>query len=226
MIFGYARVSTQDQNLDAQLDALKAAGAEKIFKEKITGKTKNRPQLDKLLEQLRADDVVIVTKYDRLARSLKDLIMIVEAIRERGAGFKSLGEDIDTTTSAGRLVFHVFGSIAEFERERIAERTREGLNAARSRGRVGGRPRALSTDQREEVRQMRDKDNRPISEIARLCPFASLAVLRTRSQIPGCLSSNVRRPPRRGNPVAFFKVVCRGNTQRGDLDDFPSYLIV
>jgi len=94
--------------------------------------------------------------------------MIVEVIRERGAGFKSLGEDIDTTTSAGRLVFHVFGSIAEFERERIAERTREGLNAARSRGRVGGRPPALSTDQREEVRQMRDKDNRPISEIARL----------------------------------------------------------
>ena len=112
--------------------------------------------------------MVIVTKYDRLARSLKDLIMIVEVIRERGAGFKSLGEDIDTTTSAGRLVFHVFGSIAEFERERIAERTREGLNAARSRGRVGGRPPALSTDQREEVRQMRDKDNRPISEIARL----------------------------------------------------------
>jgi DNA invertase Pin-like site-specific DNA recombinase len=168
MIFAYARVSTQDQNLDAQLDALKASGAEKIFKEKITGKTKNRPQLDKLLEQLRAGDVVIVTKYDRLARSLKDLIMIVEAIRERGAGFKSLGEDIDTTTSAGRLVFHVFGSIAEFERERIAERTREGLKAARSRGRIGGRPPALSTDQREEVRQMRDKDNRPISEIARL----------------------------------------------------------
>ena len=143
MIFGYARVSTQDQNLDAQLDALKVAGAEKIFKEKITGKTKNRPQLDKLLEQLRANDVVIVTKYDRLARSLKDLIMIVEAIRERGAGFKSLGEDIDATTSVGRLVFHVFGSIAEFERERIAERTREGLNAARSRGRVGGRPPCL-----------------------------------------------------------------------------------
>ena len=168
MIFGYARVSTQDQNLDAQLDAFEAAGAEKIFKEKFTGKTKNRPQLDKLLEQLRTNDVVIVTKYDRLARSLKDLITIVEAIKECGAGFKSIGEDIDTTTSAGRLIFHVFGSIAEFERERITERTQEGLAAARARGRVGGRPPALSNDQKQEVRQMRDRDNRPISEIARL----------------------------------------------------------
>ncbi len=168
MIFGYARVSTQDQNLDAQLDALKAAGAERIFKEKITGKAKSRPELDKLLEQLRTDDVIVVTKYDRLARSLKNLIDIVEAIRERGAGFRSLGEDIDTTTPAGRLVFHVFGSIAEFERERIGERTSEGLAAARSRGRIGGRPAALSPEQRAEARQMRDIEHRPISEIARL----------------------------------------------------------
>lgn len=168
MIFGYARVSTQDQNLDAQIDALKVAGAERIFEEKITGKSKNRPQLDKLLEYLRRDDIIVVTKYDRLARSLKDLINIVETIRERGAGFKSLGEDIDTTTPAGRLVFHVFGSIAEFERELIAERTKEGLKAARKRGRVGGRPRALTSEQREEVRYMRDKENRAIAEIARL----------------------------------------------------------
>jgi DNA invertase Pin-like site-specific DNA recombinase len=168
MIFGYARVSTDDQNLDAQLDALQAAGVERIFKEKITGKARTRPELERLLEQMRPNDVIIVTKYDRLARSLKDLIDIVDLIRERGAGFKSLGEDIDTTTPAGRLVFHVFGSIAEFERERIVERTKEGLAAARSRGRVGGRPPALSHDQREEVRRMRDHEHRPIGEVARL----------------------------------------------------------
>ena len=140
MIFGYARVSTQEQNLDAQLDALKAAGAEKIFKEKLTGKSKNRPQLEKLLEHLRTGDVVMVTKYDRLARSLKDLINIVESIKENGAGFRSLGEDIDTTTPSGRLIFHVFGSIAEFERERIAERTREGLEAAKISWKGWGAP--------------------------------------------------------------------------------------
>lgn len=168
MIFGYARVSTDDQNFDAQLDALQVAGVERIFKEKITGKLRKRPELDRLLEQLRADDVIIVTKYDRLARSLKDLIDIVDLIRERGAGFKSLGEDIDTTTPAGRLVFHVFGSIAEIERERIVERTKEGLAAARMRGRIGGRPPALSRDQREEVCRMRDQAHRPIGEIAGL----------------------------------------------------------
>lgn len=168
MILGYARVSTQDQNLETQLDALKEASAEKVFQEKVTGKTRRRPELEKLLDQLRAGDVIVVAKYDRLARSLRDLIDIVDQIRERGAGFKSLSEDIDTTTPAGRLIFHVFGSIAEFERERIAERTREGLAAARRRGRVGGRPRALSSDQREEVRHMRDQENRAITEIARL----------------------------------------------------------
>ena len=113
MIIGYARVSTDDQNLDAQIDALNAVGAAKIFKDKITGKTRSRPQLERMLDQLREGDVVVVTKYDRLARSLKDLIDLVEVIRDRKAGFRSLSEDIDTTTPAGRLVFHVFGSIAE-----------------------------------------------------------------------------------------------------------------
>ena len=167
MIIGYARVSTSDQNLDAQVDLLKDAGAEKIFLEKRTGKDRQRPELRNLLDQLRAGDVVAVTKYDRLARSLKDLIEIVEQVDERGAGFRSLGEDIDTTTSAGRLIFHVFGSIAEFERERIVERTREGLAAARKRGRVGGRPQVLSEEAKAEIRRMRDQDYRPISDIAR-----------------------------------------------------------
>lgn len=168
MIFGYARVSTDDQTLDAQIDSLQEAGAEKVFKEKKTGKNRQRAELDRLLEQLRSNDVIIVTKYDRLARSLRDLIDIVEAIRERGAGFRSLGEDIDTTTPAGRLVFHVFGSIAEFERERIVERTKEGLEAARKRGRVGGRRHALNPDQREAARRMRDDEERSLGEIAKL----------------------------------------------------------
>ncbi len=178
MIFGYARVSTDDQNLDAQTDALTAAGAERIFADKISGGTRKRPELDKLFDQLRDGDVVVVSKYDRLARSLRDLLDIVASIQERGAGFRSLAEEIDTTTSAGRLIFHVFGSIAEFERDRISERTREGLDAARRRGRVGGRPPALSEDQKAEVRRMRDEDGKSVSEIARLFRVSCATVRR------------------------------------------------
>ncbi len=122
--------------------------------------------------------MVIVTKYDRLARSLRDLIDIAEVIRERGAGFRSLGEDIDTTTPTGRLVFHVFGSIAEFERERIVERTKEGLAAARKRGRVGGRRPSLNPEQREAVRRMRDEEGRSIREIARVFGVSRQTVIR------------------------------------------------
>ncbi|MEP1421085.1 MAG: recombinase family protein [Erythrobacter sp.] len=155
MIIGYARVSTTDQSLYAQTDPLTAAGAERLFSERVSGAKAERPELDKMLDQLRDGDVVVVTKYDRLARSLRDLLDIVEAIKERGAGFRSLAEDIDTTTPAGELIFHVFASIAHFERRRIAERTREGLEAARKRGRIGGRPPALTPDQKVEVIRMR-----------------------------------------------------------------------
>lgn len=168
MILGYARVSTDDQRLDSQHDALQAAGAERIFADRIAGTAARRPDLDRMLDQLRPGDVVVVTKYDRLARSLKDLLAIVETVEAKGAGFRSLAEDIDTTTPAGRLVFHVFASIAEFERARIAERTREGLEAARRRGRVGGRPPALSPAQKAEVQRMRDEERRPLPEIAAL----------------------------------------------------------
>lgn len=168
MILGYARVSTDDQTLDGQRDALTAAGAERIFADRISGTLRNRPELDRLLDQIRRGDVVVVAKYDRLARSLKDLLEIVEEIEARGAGFRSQAEDIDTTTPAGRLIFHVFGSIAEFERARIAERTREGLEAARRRGRVGGRPPALTPAQKDEVRRMRDEEGRKLAEIAAL----------------------------------------------------------
>lgn len=178
MIIGYARVSTEDQNLDGQIDALKAAGAEKIFADKITGTSRSRPELDRLLDQLRQGDVITVTKYDRLARSLRDLLDIVDNIQAQGAGFRSLAEDIDTTTPAGRLVFHVFASIAQFERERISERTREGLEAARKRGRIGGRPPALSAAQKAEVRKMRDNELRPLPEIADLFKVSTKTIRR------------------------------------------------
>ena len=178
MIIGYARVSTEDQNLDGQLDALKAAGAERISADKITGTARSRPELDRLLDQLRQGDVIAVPKYDRLARSLRDLLDIVDAIQAHGAGFRSLAEDIDTTTPAGRLVFHVFASIAQFERERISERTKEGLEAARRRGRVGGRPPALSAAQKVEVRRMRDQEMRPLPEIAQLFRVSAKTIRR------------------------------------------------
>lgn len=167
MIIGYGRVSTEDQRLDAQIEALKNGGAERIFADKISGSKRKRPELDKMLDQLRRGDVVLVTKYDRLARSLTDLLDIVAQIEEAEAGFRSLAEDIDTTTPAGRLIFHVFASIAQFERERIRERTMEGLEAARKKGRVGGRPAALSEDQKAEVLRLKD-EGRTMKDIAAL----------------------------------------------------------
>jgi len=178
LILGYARVSTKDQNLDGQRDALLAAGAERIFADTITGTVRSRPELDRMMKELRDGDVVVVAKYDRLARSLKDLLEIVDLIQDRGAGFRSIGEDIDTTTPAGRLVFHVFASIAQFERERIVERTKEGLEAARKRGRVGGRPPALSPAQKIEVKRMRDVERRPIPEIADLFKVSTKTIRR------------------------------------------------
>ncbi len=178
MILGYARVSTKDQKLDGQRDALLCAGAERIFADTITGTARSRPEMDRMMTELRSGDVVVVAKYDRLARSLKDLLEIVDLIQSCGAGFRSIGEDIDTTTPAGRLVFHVFASIAQFERERIVERTKEGLEAARKRGRVGGRPPALSPAQKAEVRRMRDEEHRPIPDIASLFKVSEKTIRR------------------------------------------------
>lgn len=144
MKIGYARVSTKNQDLSLQLDALEKIGCQKIYQEKITGATRERPQLTKLLEQLRKGDVVVVWKLDRLARSLKDLVNLVNEIQEKGAGLQSLNDHIDTTTPQGKLTFHLFAALAEFERDIIRERTNAGLAAARARGRVGGRPKGLS----------------------------------------------------------------------------------
>ena len=144
MKIGYARVSTQDQELALQLDALKAAGCGKIYKEKITGATRERPELQKLLDQLREGDIVVIWKLDRLARLLKDLVNLVNEIQEKGGALHSLNDQIDTTTPHGKFTFHVFAALAEFERDIIRERTKAGLTAARARGRVGGRPKGLS----------------------------------------------------------------------------------
>jgi len=177
MIIGYARVSTEEQNLDAQVAALNEAGAERIFDEKISGSIRSRPALDRMLDQLRSGDVVLVSKYDRLARSLPDLLDIVAKIEEAGAGFRSLAEDIDTTTPAGRLVFHVFASIAQFERERIRERTMEGLASARAKGRVGGRPPALSEDQKAEVKRLK-AERRAVKDIAAMFKVSPATIKR------------------------------------------------
>jgi len=144
MIIGYARVSTQDQNPDFQLDALEKAGCEELFQEKISGKLKERPELSLCLRTIRKGDTLVVWKLDRLARSLKDLVEIIQGLDEREIGFRSLTEFIDTTSPGGRLVFHVFAALAEFEHSLIRERTIAGLAAARARGRKGGRKLAMS----------------------------------------------------------------------------------
>lgn len=144
MNIGYARVSTQDQNLDSQLDALRNSGCSEIFQEKITGKSKERPELNICLRTLRPGDVLVVWKLDRLARSLKDLVEIISTLEGKQIGFKSLTESIDTTSPSGKLIFHIFGALAEFEHSLIRERTLEGLKAARARGRKGGRKPAMT----------------------------------------------------------------------------------
>ena len=144
MIIEYARVSTQDQNPEFQVDALEKVGCEQIFQEKFTGKLRERPELSQCLRTLRKGDIQIVWKLDRLARSLKDLVEIVQELQDREIGFRSLTESIDTTSSGGRLVFHILGALAEFEHDLIRERTIAGLQAARARGRKGGRKPAMS----------------------------------------------------------------------------------
>src|SRR5262245_3990065 len=146
MLIGYARVSTVDQNLALQCDALTEAGCQKIFTDQMSGAVADRPVLHDALEFARSGDTLIVWKLDRLARSMKQLIETIEDLRVRGIGFRTLTEALDTTTAQGRLVFHMFGALAEFERSLIRERTRAGLAAARRLGRTGGRPPKLTDD--------------------------------------------------------------------------------
>ncbi|CIA36905.1 site-specific recombinase [Salmonella enterica subsp. enterica serovar Typhi] len=147
MLIGYVRVSTNDQNTDLQRNALSCAGCERIFEDKISGTKSDRPGLKKLLRTLSAGDTLVVWKLDRLGRSMRHLVTLIEELRQRGVNFRSLTDSIDTSTPMGRFFFHVMGALAEMERELIVERTRAGLAAARAKGRVGGRRPKLTSEQ-------------------------------------------------------------------------------
>ncbi len=153
MKIGYARVSTKEQDLALQMDALEKAGCKpiNIFKEKASGAKADRPELQKMMGQIREGDVIVIWKLDRLGRSLRDLVNLVSKIQEKGAGLKSLTDQIDTTTPQGKLTFHLFAALAEFERDIISERTKAGLASARARGRKGGRPKGLSKEARDKA---------------------------------------------------------------------------
>jgi DNA invertase Pin-like site-specific DNA recombinase len=166
-VLGYARVSTVDQNPDLQLDALKAAGCYRIFVDKASGALDERRELGRVLDQLRPGDTLAVWKMDRLGRSLRHLIDTVGELERRGVGFRSLQESIDTSTPAGKLIFHIFGALAEFERDLIRERTTAGLTAARARGRAGGRPPIMTPEKLKIARQMYDSREHSIETIAK-----------------------------------------------------------
>ena len=168
MLIGYARISKHDQNLDLQRDALEKAGCKKIYVEQISGSSCLRPELEKALEMLRKKDTLVVWRLDRLGRSLKHLIELIAKLEQREIGFKSLVEAMDTTTPGGKLVFHIFGALAEFELNLIRERTSAGLAAARARGRNGGRPLKLNEKKRELAIKLYNERERSIKEICQI----------------------------------------------------------
>lgn len=167
MLVGYARVSTQDQDPALQHDALTQIGCNKVYTEKASGAQRDRPQLIAAIEFMRAGDTLVVWKLDRLARSVKQLIETVEDLEQRGIGFRSLTESIDTTTPGGKLIFHVFAALAEFERSIIRERTHAGLAAAKARGRTGGRPSALSADDLAAAKALLRDPEITVAQVAR-----------------------------------------------------------
>src|SRR3954447_15203320 len=179
MLIGYARISTTDQTLDLQRDALEKAGCENIFTDTVSGTKAERKGLTEALSHLRAGDTLVVWRLDRLGRSLRHLIDTITKLHERGVGFKSLQENIDTTTSGGKLVFHIFGALAEFEREIIRERTQAGLQSARSRGKVGGRPKALNAKQVDMLRRLAaDRENNSVEDICKTLGISRMTYYR------------------------------------------------
>lgn len=172
MIFGYARVSTEEQNLNRQLDQLKEAGVEKVYKEKITGTKKDRPELSKLLEYARKGDTIVITDLTRISRSTKDLFALVDELGERGINIKSLKETwLDTTTAQGKLMFTIMAGLSQFERDLISERTKEGLKSARARGKQGGRP---TTDKKniDNALMLYDDGKMSIADICTMCKIS------------------------------------------------------
>jgi DNA invertase Pin-like site-specific DNA recombinase len=179
-LLGYARVSTTDQSPDSQSDALAVAGCSRVWTDVASGVHAHRPALDELVAAAGAGDTVVVCRLDRLGRSLPDLLNLIEDLTIRNIGLRSLAEQIDTTSATGRLVLHVFGALAEFERALMHERTMAGLTAARSRGRVGGRPRALTTDQLAHAQALA-AGGTPVREIAELLGAGRSTVYRALS---------------------------------------------
>lgn len=173
-LIGYARVSTADQSLDLQIDALKKAGCERVFAEKASGKSgSKRPEFDKCMEYLRPGDVLVIWKLDRLGRNVKNLLSFAEDLNQRNIGMKIITMDIDTTTAAGRLMYTILAGLAEMERDLIVERTKAGLEAARARGRIGGR-KQIESDVLDRAFMMYD-NNIPVKEICKLLPIEKSA---------------------------------------------------
>ena len=179
MKIGYARISTAEQRFDRQIDLLREHGAERIYRDIESGGKRSREELDLLLNQLRNNDLVVVVTLDRLSRSLRDLLEIVDTINKCGANLLSIKESLDTSSPSGRLMFNIFGVIAEFERERISERVREGISTAKAKGRVGGRPSALTPEQNQAVIEARTIHKKSISECARIYGVSRRTISRT-----------------------------------------------
>lgn len=186
MLIGYVRVSTQEQDTAVQIAALEDSGCELIFKEKASGGRWNRPELHRLLGQLRKGDVVTVWKLDRLSRSLKDVLLLMEEISKAGAGFRSLTEAIDSTSAGGRMMMQMIGTFAEFERAMLRERTRVGLDAARQQGRIGGRRPKLKTHQQQEIVQLVSSGQKTAADAARLFSVhpATVSRILQRAKLP------------------------------------------
>lgn len=204
MLIGYARVSTTDQNLSLQRDALEKANCEKIFSDTTSGASAERTGLGSALENLRSGDVLVVWRLDRLGRSLKNLIEIVALLEGRGIGLRSLQENIDTTTSGGKLVFHIFCSLAEFERSLIRERTKAGLEAARSRGSRGGRPKCMDHKKVAAARAMHDRGAATVAEICRTLGVSRATFYRYIRPLPALLpASQILASSVDGRPDVF-----------------------
>ncbi len=199
-LLGYARVSTDEQDFSLQHDALRAAGCVRIFSDTASGALDERPKLTEALDHVRAGDTLVVWRLDRLGRSLRHLIDTVTALAERGVGFRSLQESLDTTSSGGRLVFHLFGALAEFERELIRERTNAGLAAARARGRKGGRPTVMTPDKLKIAREMYDSRKHTTAAIAAVVGVSRATLYRALTPSP--LTDNALSPSAIEQPVA------------------------
>ena len=191
--FGYARVSTGDQDARLQHDALTQAGCYRIFTDTASGSLESRPELDKLLDQLRPGDTLVVWRLDRLGRSIRHLIDQLASLQERGVAFRSLQENIDTSSSGGKLVFHIFASLAEFERDLVRERTHAGLKAARARGRVGGRPPLLNGDKLRTARKLYEQKDMTVAQIGEVLGVSRPTVYRALRKETGALPTRQKK---------------------------------